>query len=587
MLSVFRILFGQIFDHQARRKFYFLTVVMVIAALLEMAGIGAVMGFMSIAVDPANVSSLGRVGMFLQSISGSSGTRLVFLAGLATIAILLASNGSNALVSWLSLRFMWQEGQRLAQRLLAGYLAQPYTYFMSHHSADLLKNIFTEIIRVVGNVIIPASTIVARGLLAVAIMAMVMLISAQAAIIALVILGAAYALIYVLFRAWLGQSSHRAVNARGTAFRIVSEALNGIREVKVFGVEDEVVRAFSPVSNEIGRHDAASQLLSVLPRYALETVAFGGLIVATMILIGRGQNVSSMIPILATLGFAGYRVMPALQQLYASITLLQGNMTSLQLMAQEVEETAKHYDADPVVPAEITHGAIRFEGVGFRYPGAENNQLSAVNLMIEPGMAVALIGQTGAGKSTLIDLLTGLIVPSEGRILIDGMDRDASVTAGWLGRVGYVPQNVFLLDASVAANIAFGVPADQIDMTLVRKAAQYAQIEEVVLALPDGYATLIGDKGGRLSGGQRQRLALARALYRQPKLLVLDEATSALDEVTELRVLETLRALKGEMTIVMISHRPASLNFCDQILVVKENTVRSAGADDLSLMEKA
>jgi ABC-type multidrug transport system fused ATPase/permease subunit len=348
----------------------------------------------------------------------------------------------------------------------------------------------------------------------------------------------------------------------------LSELFGGIREVKLWNKERYYYSAFSHASAHFAEVNAKSQLIALLPRYAIEVLAFGGMVIVTMALAGSDKNFSSYIPLLSLYSVAGYKLLPSLQQVFLNLAAIRFSAASLEALIEESKTWLPAIVVQkPALPRQERQlkKEIRFEDVVYRYPGSNEASVGPLNFGIPVYSTTGIVGASGAGKSTVLDLMLGLLQPSAGRIWIDDLQLDVDTRQGWAGVVGYVPQSIYLTDGTVAENIAFGTPSEDIDCEAVKAAARAAQVYDVIDALPEKFSTRLGERGLRLSGGQRQRIAIARAMYRNPEILIFDEATSALDFETEEAVMEAVRSLAHQKTIVIVTHRMSALRDCERL----------------------
>jgi ABC-type multidrug transport system fused ATPase/permease subunit len=387
---------------------------------------------------------------------------------------------------------------------------------------------------------------------------------------------------------WMASRSERRLGTEYNRLnlerqRVGQEALGGIKELQVLGREGFAIERYARAARGASKAEGRNRITAQLPRYALETLAFGGILLILLVHVAKGGNAQAQVPVLALFAFAGYRLLPALQYVYAAAlsirfatpTLLSGIHADFVNVANAPSNGVRAVVDD--APMEFV-SAIRVENVTFAYENRPTPVLRNINLSIMPNESLGLVGRTGSGKTTLADLILGFYEPTAGRITVDGVPLTSATVRQWRRRVGYVPQHVFLANASVAENIAFGLDPAEIDVTAVQKAARLAQAEDFIMALPGGFGAIVGERGVKLSGGQRQRIGIARALYAEPTLLVFDEATSALDGLTEDAVMDAIRSLRGERTIILIAHRLRTVNACDQIVMLEHGQVVAHGS---------
>jgi ABC-type multidrug transport system fused ATPase/permease subunit len=357
------------------------------------------------------------------------------------------------------------------------------------------------------------------------------------------------------------------------SYRDVQQMLGGIKPIKVHRAEEHFLSRFAGHSAVIAEMSARVPIVANSARYLVEPIAFGGLVLAVIVLAARGRNFSDILPNLGVMAVAGYRLVPTLQLLYSQVTQVTSMRYSLdevfdEFVAAERDEELRNLEIPLGKSRPIEwQNAITLDEVSFIYPGTDRRVLDRFSVTIQKNTSIGFIGPTGSGKSTLIDLLLGLHRPTSGRVLIDGKALTPELIPSWQATIGYVPQDIFLIDDTIVRNIALGVPDNEIDTVRLQEVCSMTQILDFIeKELRDGFQTTVGERGVRLSGGERQRLGLARALYHRPSLLLLDEATSALDIVTEAKLIKALRNLSGKLTIVMVAHRLSALENCDKLL---------------------
>lgn len=542
-----------------------LIILMVAVALVEAASVVSILPFIAVLANPGALSGDGTLSR-IYSITGlNSVISFYMLLGTFVLMAVLISSSLKAYLTWRMNSFIQTLIHKLSVRLLKKYLSQPYSTFLRRHSAELTKNVLGEVSQVVNGVIQPAMLVIARAAVAISLFILLMLADAVIAVIVAVAFGGAYVLVYALARNYTFRIGRARFDANRARFHSVSESFSGVKEIKLRGLEATAVSRFEVFSESFSRYQAANATLATVPRYALEVIAFGGVLTLVLYLLSSRGGLGEALPLIALFAFAGYRMLPTLQDIYSNMTKMRFAAPALALLHRDLAEksAAAGSIAPPSAPLAFNR-ELRFEGVTFAYAGADGPALRDVDLVVSQGARVGISGPTGSGKSTLVDLLLGLLAPTSGRILVDGEPLDtAERVRAWQANIGYVPQTIFIADDTIAANIAFGRRPEEIDRAAVERAARAAQLHDFIVSeLPGGYDATVGERGVRLSGGQRQRLGLARALYDDPAVLVLDEATSALDEATEDAVMEAIDALGKERTVIMIAHRLRTLEGC-------------------------
>jgi ABC-type bacteriocin/lantibiotic exporter with double-glycine peptidase domain len=569
-----------LFTPKERRRGYLLLAMILVMAVLDTIGVASIMPFMAVLGNPEAVETNKWLAMIYGKLGFSDPKDFLFFLGVAVFVLLVTSICFKALTQWALLRFTNMRNYSLSCRLFKGYLERPYEWFLNRHSADLGKNILSEVGEVVSGVVIPVMQMLAHGAVVLFMVGLLVIVDPSLALYVSLVLGGAYFFIYLVIRRYLARIGKDRVLANKQRFQVAQEALGGIKEVKIFGREQAFYRKFTAPALRFAQHQANSQVMGQLPRYALEVVAFGGVLTLALVLFRTNDDFSHVLSILAVYAFAGYRLLPALQQVYAHVSKLRFGLAALDSLYNDAVLTCKNSEGkikDPV-GSFVPSRCINLKGVFYSYPGAKISALSGMDLKIPVNTTVGLVGSTGAGKTTTVDILLGLLWPDCGGLFVDGTPITKSNVREWQNVVGYVPQQIYLVDDSVAANIAFGIPKDEIDMDSVVRAARIAELHDFVSSeLPQGYLTLVGERGVRLSGGQRQRIGIARALYHDPAVLVFDEATSALDNLTEQAVMSAVHNIRKHKTIVLIAHRLTTVRNCDCIYLLKTGSVAACG----------
>jgi ABC-type multidrug transport system fused ATPase/permease subunit len=535
-------------------------------ALVETAGVASLMPFLAVLGNPGIVESNSALASIYSRGGFTSRDEFLFTLGLAALAIVVGAAIFRAGAQYVILSFVNMRRYSISVRLFNGYLGQPYAFFLNRNSADLTKRTLSDVDMLVENVLMPGVQLVAYAIVAAMIVALLIVIDPLVASAVLVVIGGFYSTIYVVSRRALTRTGRDRNLANRQRFTQANEAFGGIKEIKLFGREKAFAERFRGPAFRFARHKAVSDTIALVPRYLIEAVAFGGALAMALLLMKTRRNLGDVLPILGLYAFAGYRLLPAVQNIFNGLTRLRFGLPIVESVAGELRAHIagnRHRDDGPVLQFQRF---IRFDKVTYRYPGVSAPAIDSVDLAIAANTTVGFIGKTGAGKTTAVDLILGLLEPTEGRVLIDDEPLTDSNRRAWQRNIGYVPQAIFLADASVAENVAFGIPLDRVDRTAVERAARTANVHDFVMnELARGYDTEIGERGVRLSGGQRQRIGIARALYYDPPVLVFDEATSALDTATEQAVMEAIGNLQGAKTIIIIAHRLTTVEGCDKM----------------------
>jgi ABC-type multidrug transport system fused ATPase/permease subunit len=452
--------------------------------------------------------------------------------------------------------------------------SQPYTYFLQRNSGDLLKKVLGDVLNYTTGVLLPILDMVARTVTTVLLLATLFLVQPVIALSAAIGLGGFYAITFRLLARKRREVDENLRKHSIGYYREANQMLGGIKPVKVQRAEEHFLARFAGHSAIIAKMGARMAVFNSA-RYIVEPLAFGGLVVAVLLLAVKGRDFSDILPNLAVMALAGYRLLPAIQLLYTQLTQVSSMRHAVDEVYDEFVEAETDGSVSPATSSDAMararplrwNDSITLREISFRYPDASRLVLEEFSLTIAKNISLGVIGPTGSGKSTFVDLLLGLYQPTTGEILIDDKPLTPALVPAWQASIGYVPQDIFLIDDTIARNIAFGLPDNEIDPARLREACAMAQLLEFIEGeLPAGFDTSVGERGVRLSGGQRQRIGLARALYHRPSLLILDEATSALDVATEAKLLEALGSLAGKLTMVVAAHRLSTIAGCDKVV---------------------
>ena len=544
-------------------------------AVFQMIGVTSIFPFLALAADPDRIRRSHFGTRFLSLFPPMENFQLLLIAGVIAIAAILVSNAVNLLAEYARTRYSQNFAHWLQVRLLRRMASQPYPYFLQRNSGDLLKKVLGDVQSYTNGVLLPLLDTVTRAVIAMLLLATLFLVQPVIAVSAAIGLGGFYVITFrVLARKRRDVDENLRTHVTGW-FREAIQILVGIKPVKVHRAEEHFLARFAGHSAIIAKMNARMSIFSNSARYLVEPLAFGGLVVAVLLLAARGRDFSDILPNLGVMALAGYRLLPALQLLYVQLTQVSTMRHAMDEVYDEfvAAETDGSFlpaiSSDPLARAMPLrwNDSITLCEICFRYPGESRPVLGEFSLSIAKNTSLGVIGPTGSGKSTLVDLLLGLYQPTAGEILIDDEPLTPALVPAWQASIGYVPQDIFLIDDTIARNVAFGLPDSEIDPGQLREACAMAQILDFIeTELRDGFDTNVGERGVRLSGGQRQRIGLARALYHRPSLLILDEATSALDIATEAKLLEALRSLAGKLTMVVAAHRLSTIAGCDNVV---------------------
>ncbi|MES1946420.1 ABC transporter [Salinisphaera sp. C84B14] len=593
-----------LFSPAERVRFAGVLAAMFTMGIMQMAGVGVILPFVSLLSNPEHVHTNAALDWLYTVLGFASVNGFLILIGSVLLAILVLSNVVTALTIWLMTRFSWGVQRRISARLLEGYLNQPYETFLNRNSAETGKNILIESQQFANGVLMPALKALAFGITAAMIVGFLFWLEPLLALAVTLIFGCAYLLVYLTIRRVLLRTGRTRMAANTERFKAVGEAFGSVKEVKVLNREAHFIHRYDPAARTFANAMAKSQVLAQVPRYAIEGLAFGIVMAAMLYLLASGQGLQSALPLASAFVVAGYRLLPALQNIYQGfaqwrfnqsvLDTLQKDLTAHQPPAQAASGPSQtlpesNVATSPHEPVKLVFDqTIQLRNLTYHYPNTSAPSLDAITLTIPCNSFVALTGQTGAGKTTLADIILGLLEPSAGEILIDGTVLTEENRSQWQANLGYVPQDIYLTDSTISSNIAYGLAEAEIDHSAVERAARIANIHEFITnKLPDGYDTIVGERGVRVSGGQRQRIGIARALYHDPAVIVLDEATSALDNETERRIVNELDAMRGGRTLIVIAHRLTTVQKCHEVFMLHDGRIAARGSYDELIQQSA
>ena len=551
-----------------------------IMALLDAVGVASIMPFVAVLGNPDVIETNRWLAYVNDWLGYENSNDFLFFLGIVLFVTLVGSIAFKALTQYAILRFSHMRNHSLACRLFKGYLGRQYSWFLNRHSADLGKTILSEVGQVVNDVLMPCMELLAHGIVALFLVVLLLLVDPVLASTVIIVLGGFYLIIYISVRSYLSRIGTDRLESNRERFQIAQEALAGIKEVKIFGREDAFLNRFAWPSLRFARHKVNSHVAGMIPSFALQIIAFGGMLVIVLYLLRSTGDLGTALPLVALYALAGNRLLPALQMIYQSLTRLRFGIPAMEALRKDMQEIEQGREAVPSISADskVPGRLISLRSVSFTYPGAQALALNNLCLEIPVQSTIGLVGTTGAGKTTTVDLILGLLFPEKGGLFVDDAIITPSNVRSWQNVLGYVPQQIYLADDSVAGNIAFGIDPGDIDYQAVERAARIAELHSFVSKeLPRGYKTMVGERGVRLSGGQRQRIGIARALYHDPAVIIFDEATSALDNITEKAVMTAVNKLGGQKTIILIAHRFLTVRNCDIIYLLEWGRVVGKG----------
>jgi ATP-binding cassette, subfamily B, bacterial PglK len=585
----YAVLLSRLWHHlgqRRRRQVGLIVALMFVAALAEVVSLGSVLPFVGILAAPEIVWKHPLFAQIVHSVGIIDSGSLVLALTIAFVATALVAGSIRVLLLWVSTRFTFAAGADLSMDVYRRTLYQPYSVHLARSSSEVISGIANKVGGAVLGVLLPALTLLSSVVLVLALMSALVAINPSVALVASVGFGGGYAVITWVSRRRLHKNSQRIAREQTQLIKALQEGLGGIRDVLLDGTQSVYCDIYRRADQSLRQALGDNVFIAQSPRFAIE--ALGMVLIATLAygLSRQPGGVATALPVLAALAVGAQRLLPALQQGFVAWAAIAGSHASLadtvELLDQPLPPEASLPAPEPLVFRE----SIRFESVRFRYHADGPWVLDGFDLTILKGDRVGFVGITGSGKSTALDLLMGLLMPCEGRLLVDECPISGARVRAWQRTIAHVPQSIYLSDSTLAENIAFGISRDKIDRVRVRNAARQAQIADFIESRPESYDALVGERGVRLSGGQRQRIGIARALYKRASVLILDEATSALDNATERSVMDSIDGLDRDLTVLLIAHRLSTVRRCDNIVELAQGRVKAHGSYD-QLIERS
>lgn len=568
-----------LFDARQRREAVVILFVMLVISVLEAIGIGAIIPLMTALVEPAKIQQIAWLHRLYLWAAPSSYDAFVVYLSLALLALVLAKNLIIGLSYRRQYRFVFDIQNTLSNRLLSAYLGAPYQYFLGRNTAELLKNIQGEIPAFVSSVLIPALMLLSESVITVAVLGLLLVINAPLTLLIGTFLSLSLAAIFFLTRRRTDHFGKQRRDALSASFTLATKALSAVKDIKVLGREGTLAAEYHVANRRYSDAMAYQATIAAMPRLAIEVLAFIALISILMYTIVLHTAVVGALPLMALFAMAAIRLIPSFNRIFIAIFQLRYYTHTVNVVHNAFEEVR---GARPDMPLQASQPvvfarSIELRHVTYQYPGAAAPALRDVSLTVSKGKAIGLVGPSGSGKTTLVDILLGLLEGYEGEVRVDGTVINPLNIGAWRAHIGYVPQQIYLADDTIAANVAFGIAPDRIDFDAVARAAEIASLSPFIDSLPEGLRTEIGERGVRLSGGQRQRIGIARALYHNPEVLIMDEATSALDGLTEYEITSDIEHLSASKTLIVIAHRLTTVERCDQLYLLEQGRISASG----------
>ncbi len=575
-----------LFTTRERWQIAGLFILILIGGGFETLGVGLVLPLISLLDNPQIIQEQRPVAWVYQAVGEPAPRQFLILVGFGFIALYITKNSYLTALQYLQCRFIYSKQVELSSRLFRAYLYSPYTFHLQRNSAELIRNLSIETTLFFVSVLSPGLLALTEITILSCIALFLFLMEPVTFLMAAGVIGLATMSFYRVVRIKLSQLGKSRQYYEGQVIQTINQAFGGVKEAKVLGREQFFLNVYRQNNTAFTRTLQYFQIVSQLPRFFIETVAVVGLMLIFVSVLVQGRELSEVIPTLSLFAAAAFRLMPSINRILNAVTAMRFSSHTVHVLYQDLMEL-KPLIASPnlsnfsKIPDNtlVLETQIELRNVVYQYPGASDASLRGVSLTIPKGTSVGFVGSSGAGKTTIVDVILGLLPPTQGQVLVDGRDIYDDLSA-WQRLIGYIPQSIYLCDDTLRNNIAFGIPADEINEDWIESAVESAQLTELVHSLPEGLDTLVGERGVRLSGGQRQRVGIARALYHNPEVLVMDEATAALDNQTEAGVMEAVEKLSGEKTLIMIAHRLSTVKNCDRLYFMNQGKIVDTGTYD-------
>ncbi|WP_152206753.1 ABC transporter ATP-binding protein [Marinobacter changyiensis] len=566
-----------VLDGQTKRKYIGLQFVFFIAAFFQVIGIASIGPFISILSNPDIIHTNEILSYIYEAIGFTNDLQFIMATAAGSLILILLSNSVAGITIWLSYKFSVLLGSRLQQVVYRNFLLKDYLFHKTENYNKKISVVAHQIPRFVYMLVQPFLLLTAQLFVAILIMIGLLVLDPLLAVVAGALIGGSYLVTYIVLRNKL--SHHGAVisDKNNQVQSILSESFIGIKDVKLDSMEDKYIKQFNTINVKGLRSQAFIALSGELPKFIIESISFGAILILALVLLVTQDDIRSVVPILSIYALAGYKLLPTMQQIYKSMSSLSGHGSVAQIIRNQVTsivETPKDSSVS-LQPMDIHH--VELSSASFSYDAHSAPAINDLSLSLKKGEIYSLVGHSGSGKSTLADIILGLLNLSSGNLVVNGEVLTKEKLPSFRRKLGYVAQTIFILDDNVINNVAFGLPENDIDVERVNNVLRLANAEEFVEKLPKGIYSNLGQDGKLLSGGQRQRIGIARALYKNTDLLVLDEPTSALDMESEYKLMKTLNSLKDDLIILVISHRPASIKMSDKIILMAEGRLEGIG----------
>ncbi|MEH7095827.1 ABC transporter ATP-binding protein [Neobacillus vireti] len=575
---------SKLLNKKEKGKFVLLLFLMLLAALLETMGIGLIVPFVSIVTNPELIHKQQFLSYIYVLFNFKSENEFILLSVGTLLLVFIIKNIYLVLFNYLQNKIILNQQVKLSRELFKAYLTKPYKFHLERNSADLYRNVTGEVSKVYQGIIMSSFQLLTEILVITCILGLIFTTAPTATLAACIILGGSIILFFRIFRKKINELGQEQQMVSAMMIKWVNQGLGASKEIKVNGKEKYFISAYTKQSQISINNNVYMRLLDIIPRYTIETILVSTVLIMMLIIIHQGKNAGELVSTMALFAMAAFRLMPSISRVIGLITSIRYSKPGLDIVYQDLFlikgdlDDNKDVDVPLFEPLNVKtryfNDSIELKDVSFRYPNQKDWSIKDISLKIPIGQSVAFIGESGAGKTTVVDIILGLFSPEKGNILVDGK-KLIEEKINWQKKIGYIPQSIFLSDDTIRSNVAFGIDGDLIDDKEVWRALEQAKLKEFVEGLPQKLDTSVGERGVRLSGGQRQRIGIARALYHNPEILVMDEATSALDSDTERQIMSAIDSLKGDKTLIIIAHRLSTIENCDIVYKINKGKLVS------------
>ena len=567
----------KLLNEREKKQFYLLIIAVIIMAFLDLVGIAAIVPFIGVISSPQIIHENSILSLIYEYFSFKKINNFILFLGVCFLSLFIVSLLFRLITNSFMIRWAAMREYSLSERLFKRYISQGYSWFLTKNSSSISKSVLSEVNTCVYLGIFPAIHIISQGVLVLSLLIMIFIANPYIAIFSFIVLILSYFVLMSFTSNYLAKMGIERLEENKQRFESLGDAFSAYKLSKLLNKENYFIRKFSFHSKNYCIKQSNAEIASTGPRYLLEGIIVICTILGFIYIILSGKDFLNFLPLIALYAFASLRLLPSVQQIVLYTSKLKFGKASIEFLFNEFNST-NHHEIPNSNEIISLRDCIRLEKVSFSYEENTLPTLNNISIEIIKNQCVGLIGKSGSGKTTLVDIIIGLLSPSSGRVFIDDKSLDGENSRIWGRSVGYVPQEIYLSDKSVASNIAFGTPDDEIDMNAVKIAAKIAEIDDFIEdSLPNAYQTIVGERGVRLSGGQKQRIGIARAMYNNPQVLVFDEATSSLDTETENVVMESIERLSKTRTIIIIAHRFSTLTKCDNIFYLEKGKIIKQG----------